>query len=120
MVTLIISEKPKASERIANALADGTVEKKKSGKAIWFEIEINGEKHLVVPAVGHLFTLKQKNNEKWTYPIFETKWVPSFEASKSSSFSKPYFSSASISQYVWGTNFLISSSFLAIIFNVGP
>ena len=91
MVTLIISEKPKASERIANALADGTVEKKKSGKAIWFEIEINGEKHLVVPAVGHLFTLKQKNNEKWTYPIFETKWVPSFEASKSSSFSKPYF-----------------------------
>lgn len=91
MTTLIISEKPKAAERIANALSDGTVRKEHNGKAVWFEIDANGKEVFVVPAVGHLFTLKQKGDGKWTYPIFETEWVPSFEVNKSSAFSKAYF-----------------------------
>ncbi len=91
MSTLIISEKPKAAEKIANALADGNVRKERNGKAVWFQIDCGGEEVLVVPAVGHLFTLKQKGNGSWTYPIFETEWVPSFEASKNSAFSKAYY-----------------------------
>jgi len=91
MTILIISEKPNASMRLATALSEGEVEKKKSGKAVWYEITRNGEKHLVVPAVGHLFSLKQKGNGKWTYPVFESEWAPSFEINKHSSFSKPYF-----------------------------
>jgi len=91
MTTLIISEKPKAAERIASALADGSVKKGSSGKAVWFEITVKKEKTLVVPAVGHLFTLKQKGDGQWTYPIFETEWVPTYEASKEAAFSKVYF-----------------------------
>lgn len=90
MTTLIISEKPKAAERIASALADGSVKKGKSGQASWFEITSRGKRIIVVPAVGHLFTLKQKGNGHWTYPIFETEWVPTYEASKGSAFSKAY------------------------------
>lgn len=91
MTVLIISEKPKAAERIATALSDGPVEKDSSGKAVWFKISVKGEEILVVPAVGHLFSLKQKGDRKWTYPIFETEWVPTFEVNKSSLFSKAYF-----------------------------
>ncbi len=91
MAILIISEKPKASERIANALADGKVEKKKNGKAVWFKITINGEEAFVVPAVGHLFTLKQKGGGGWKYPVWETEWVPIFEVNRKSAFSKVYF-----------------------------
>jgi len=91
MTVLIISEKPKASERIAAALSDGNVEKKKSGKAVWFRIYIEGEKAFVVPAVGHLFSLKQGGNGGWKYPVWKTEWVPIFEVNKSSAFSKAYF-----------------------------
>ncbi|MCD6477856.1 MAG: DNA topoisomerase I [Candidatus Aenigmarchaeota archaeon] len=91
MTTLIISEKPNAAERIATALSNGNVKKEKNGKAVWFEINRNGEKILVVPAVGHLFTLKQKGDDGWIYPVFETEWAPSFEVNKSSAFSKIYF-----------------------------
>ncbi len=90
LTILIISEKPKAAEKIAYALSEEDVKKERNGKAVWFEIFINGEEVLVVPAVGHLFGLKQKGKKDWKYPIFETEWVPSFE-SKNSAFSKPYF-----------------------------
>lgn len=90
MTTLIISEKPKAAEKIASALAEGSVRKGRNGKAVWFEIEIKGERVLVVPAVGHLFTLKQKGDGKWTYPVWDMEWVPSHEVSKASAFSKVY------------------------------
>ncbi|UCG95875.1 MAG: DNA topoisomerase I [archaeon] len=90
MTTLIISEKPKAAERIASALSDGHLEKGKRGKAVWFEIMVDGKRVLVVPAVGHLYNLKQKGDGKWTYPVFETEWVPSYEVSKNSAFSKAY------------------------------
>ena len=87
MTVLVIAEKPKASTRIANALAEGEIIQKKNGKTFWYEIYRKGEKHLVVPAVGHLFTLKQKGSGGWTYPIFESEWAPSFKVSRSSAFS---------------------------------
>lgn len=89
MTTLIISEKPNAAQRIASALSDGPVEKERRGKAVWFEIRIDGKRVLVVPAVGHLYNLKQKG-EGWNYPVFETEWIPSYEVSKASAFSKAY------------------------------
>lgn len=91
MTVLIIAEKPKASLRIAHALSEGEIENKRRGKAVWYEITRNGERHLVVPAVGHLFTLKQKGDGRWSYPVFEAEWKPSFEVNKQSYFSKSYF-----------------------------
>lgn len=90
--TLVLCEKPTAAKAVAEALAD--VKPKKMGeensKATWYEFERDGEKFVVVPAVGHLFTLKQ-TDKGWAYPAFNVDWVPSFKANKFAAFSEPYF-----------------------------
>ncbi|RLJ02196.1 MAG: DNA topoisomerase I, partial [Candidatus Aenigmatarchaeota archaeon] len=47
--------------------------------------------YYVVPAVGHLFSLVEKEKSGWNYPVFDVEWVPSFEVNKDASFQKPYF-----------------------------
>lgn len=83
---LIITEKPKVAEKMASALGKAT--RKASGGVAYYEIP---DKNIVVaPAVGHLFSLKQKTPGSG-YPIFDIEWIPSFEASESSEFSKKYY-----------------------------
>ncbi|MEM4254767.1 MAG: DNA topoisomerase I [Candidatus Norongarragalinales archaeon] len=82
---LIIAEKPKVAEKIAFAL--GKPVRKTHGGVAYYEIP---EKNaVVVPAVGHLFSLKQKT-PGGGYPIFEIEWLPSFEIDKKNDFSKKY------------------------------
>src|SRR3990167_1979284 len=90
--TLIVTEKPSAAKSIADALATGKVEKKRedNSRAVWYEFTINKKKFITVPAVGHLFTLKQ-SDKGWNYPTFNVEWIPSFKASRFASFSEPYF-----------------------------
>lgn len=87
--TLIITEKPTAAKAVAEALSDSKP-KKLGEKAIWYEFEINKKKYVSVPAVGHLFTLKQ-TDKGWSYPTFNVDWIPSFKANRFSAFSEPYF-----------------------------
>ncbi len=87
--TLIICEKPSASKAIASALADGKPEKF-GEKAVWYEFRKSGKKYISVPAVGHLFTLKQVG-KGWTYPVFDVDWIPSFKATRSAAFTEEYF-----------------------------
>ncbi len=87
---LIIAEKPNASLKIAEALADKKPVKKTVGKVSYYELEHNGKKIVIGCAVGHLFTLAEKDKKAWTYPIFNFEWKPSYQASKSAAFSKPY------------------------------
>ena len=86
---LLISEKPKVSLRIAEALADGPVRKETYKKVSYYILTRGGKKIVVAPAVGHLFTLKQDAGA-YGYPIFDIKWIPSYEASKTSLFTKDY------------------------------
>jgi DNA topoisomerase-1 len=104
--TLIISEKPSAAERIASALADGKVEK--AGKAtFYFKIKHGGKDIVVVPAVGHLFVLDEKDKKaKWTYPIFDMDWRPTYE-DKNNLWAKKYFST--IEKLAKGANEYISA-----------
>jgi len=89
--TLIISEKPSAAERIAYALADGKVERV-GKKAYYFKFKHTGKDIVVVPAVGHLFVLDQKgSNTRWTYPVFDLYWKPTFE-NKNNLWAKKYYS----------------------------
>jgi len=89
--TVIISEKPDASKRIAEALAEGKVTKKEANEAFWFEFTRKKKKFIVVPAVGHLFVLDTvKKKGGWNYPIFDVQWVPT-HTKKGSEFSKKYF-----------------------------
>ncbi len=89
---LIICEKPTAAKAIAYALATGGVEKKSNEgeRAVWYEFQRNREKIVAVPAVGHLFTLKQ-SEKGWGYPTFNVEWVPSFKATRTAAFAEPYF-----------------------------
>jgi len=90
--TLIVSEKPSAAKAIAEALADGEVKTigKEGEKAVYHRFSRDGTEFVVVPAVGHLFTLKQKG-KGWDYPVFDVEWTPTFLANKFAKFTEPYF-----------------------------
>lgn len=92
MYELIITEKPNASKRIAEALADGKPIKE-SIKGVPYYKVTHGKKDLVIGcAVGHLFGLAEKVKSKgFKYPVFDIEWVPNYEISKSAEFSKKYF-----------------------------
>ena len=82
---LIISEKPSTAEKIAGSLG------KHSKKQGYFEVETSKGKAFVAPAVGHLFTLKQKEKSSG-YPVFDIEWVPTPEASEHFAYAEKYIS----------------------------
>ncbi len=84
---LIITEKPQAASKIAQALGKPT--QKAYQKIPYYEIDRNGKKILIACAVGHLFTLKQ-NVPGSHVPIFDISWVPNFMAKKND-FTKKYY-----------------------------
>ena len=90
MYTLIIAEKPTAAKKIAEALADKRPKQFGEKNATWFEFKVGKKKYVSVPAVGHLFSLKQES-KGWDYPRFDVTWIPSFEARRTAAFSKIYF-----------------------------
>lgn len=84
---LIITEKPQAALKISSALGKSV---KKSNKGVpYYEVERDGKKLVIVCAVGHLFTLKQKHSGS-TVPIFDITWVPNHIARKGD-FTKKYY-----------------------------
>ena len=87
---LIIAEKPSAAKKIAEALADKKIKEHKNKKVSYFSLEHNGKEITVVPAVGHLYNLAEKDKKGWKYPVFSTEWKPSYEISKSAAFTKIY------------------------------
>jgi len=87
---LIITEKPKAAEKIASALSHGKMIKESYKKVPYYKIT-RGKKDIVVCcAVGHLFGLAEKDKKGWVYPVFEIEWVPAFEQNNGSKFTKNY------------------------------
>ncbi len=90
MVELIICEKPSAAKKIADALADGKAVKKNEKSVPYYEVT-HGDKDIIVTcAVGHLYTVAEKEKKGWTYPVFDIHWVPSADGSKSADFSRKY------------------------------
>jgi DNA topoisomerase-1 len=87
---LIISEKPQAALKIAQALADKTPVKKRKNNVNYYEITHNNKGIVVASAVGHLYGLGEKGGESWTYPVFETEWKPTYKISKAANYTKDY------------------------------
>jgi len=88
---LIISEKPSAAKRIAHALSTGELKKLGRKDAPYYRITRSGKDIIVVPAVGHLFVLDEKEKgAKWKYPVFSVDWRPTFER-KENLWSKKYY-----------------------------
>ncbi|MBD3303578.1 DNA topoisomerase I [Candidatus Woesearchaeota archaeon] len=91
MYELIITEKPNASKRIAEALAEGKPIKENIKGVPYYKVTHKGNDLVIGCAVGHLFGLAEKEKAGFKYPVFDIEWVPSFEVSKSADFSKKYY-----------------------------
>ena len=82
---LIITEKPDAAKRIAAALDnDGSAKKMSANGVPYYQAYRNGE-IIVVPALGHLYTVAGKEKTKRGYPVFDYQWVPRYLAERGSS-----------------------------------
>jgi DNA topoisomerase-1 len=87
---LIITEKPSAAKKIADALSNSKPIVERNNGVSYYKIT-HGKKDIVVAcAVGHLYSLTEKNKNGWTYPIFDIEWKPTYEINKSSSYTKKY------------------------------
>lgn len=86
---LIITEKPQAAQKIADALTEGKVIKNSLGNVPYYTLQRNGEDIQVVCAVGHLFSIAQVNaRNKW--PTFDIQWAPNYLVRKND-FTKRYY-----------------------------
>ncbi len=85
---LIISEKPQAAQKIAEAL--GSAKKLKESGVNYYQVTRNGKNILVASAVGHLYGLGEKGGESWTYPVFDTEWKATWKTSKELAYTKDY------------------------------
>ena len=72
------------AERIARSL--GAAKKLSRGGISYYKV---GDT-FVAPAVGHIFGLKERKGGRWTYPVFDIEWVPSYKVNKSSEFTRKY------------------------------
>ena len=84
---LIITEKPQAAMKIADAL--GKSEKRNLHGISYYEVNRDGENIVVACAVGHLFTLSQ-NQKGSGYPVFDISWMPNYIVRKAD-FTKKYY-----------------------------
>jgi len=90
MYELIITEKPKASLRIAEALADNKPKKESEKKVPYYKIRHKNRDIIVACAVGHLYGLGEKKKTNYTYPVFDIEWQPTYKRNKESRFTKNY------------------------------
>lgn len=87
---LIITEKPNAAKKLAEALADGKPIKEAFQGVPYYKVTHGKQDIVVGSAVGHLFGLAEKEKKGFRYPTFDIEWVPVSEVSKGAEFSKKY------------------------------
>jgi DNA topoisomerase-1 len=90
MYELIICEKPSASKKMAEALADGKPIREGKDGAYYYKITRGKRDIVIAAAVGHLYGLAEKDKKGWTFPVFNIEWKPAGEINKRSAFSKKY------------------------------
>ncbi len=114
---LLIAEKPNAADRISASIAEGKRATKSVKSVKYYEITRHGKRIIVVPAVGHLFGLKQKSGG-WTYPVFDVEWLPTFKISKEAAYTKNYYDTIKTlakdaDNFVVGTDYDIEGEVIA-------
>jgi len=80
--TLIITEKPDAAQRIASALDMKEKAKKMEDNGVPYYVAKRDREIVVVPALGHLYTVAEERTGRNYYPVFSFKWVPRFAAER--------------------------------------
>jgi DNA topoisomerase-1 len=74
--TLIITEKPDAAKRIAQALDGAGKPKKLKENGVPYFVAHRNRKLVVVPALGHLYTIVHERGKRNYYPVFNFRWTP--------------------------------------------
>lgn len=82
--TLIVTEKPDAAYRIANALDHKEKAERVVERGVPYFVAYRQEKIVVVPALGHLYTVTQAEQGS-SYPLFNVKWAPLYEVERKAS-----------------------------------
>ncbi len=80
--TLIITEKPDAANRIASALDAVGKAKKMVDNGVPYYVAKRSEDIVVVPALGHLYTVANEKKGREDYPVFDLQWVPRYLAER--------------------------------------
>ena len=80
--TLIITEKPDAARRIASALDLNQKPKMIEEDGVPYYIVDRDRNIIVVPALGHLYTVFAETGRKSSYPVFDFRWGPRFQAER--------------------------------------
>jgi len=80
--TLIVTEKPDAAQRIAEALDLRGKPKKVEEKKVPYFMANRDQPLVVVPALGHLYTVVHERGGRNYYPVFNFRWAPRHLAEK--------------------------------------
>lgn len=83
--TLVITEKPDAAERIASALDVKGKPRKMKNRQVPYYIAKRNKDIVVVPALGHLYTVVAESKGRSQYPVFSFKWAPRYAAERNAS-----------------------------------
>jgi len=90
-IELIITEKPKAAQKVAQALADNKVQKENINTVPVYTIKHKDKTIVVTSAVGHLYTIAEKDSKlRGRFPVFDTEWKPVYEVNKNVKYSQNY------------------------------
>ncbi len=82
---MIITEKPDAASRIAAALdVDGKGKRNVDCGVPYYQAYRGGDL-VVVPALGHLYTVASKKKPQSEFPVFDYEWVPRHLAERGAS-----------------------------------
>jgi DNA topoisomerase-1 len=89
--TLIIAEKREAARRIAKALDDNSSPTELHTQGVpYYEAHQDGQRILVLSAIGHLYTIAPKHQRGFTYPVFDVNWVPMYQFNKKAAHTKKW------------------------------
>jgi DNA topoisomerase-1 len=80
--TLVITEKPDAAQRIASALDAKEKAEKMEENGVPYYVAKRDKEIVVVPALGHLYTVAEERSGRNYYPVFSFKWVPRYVAER--------------------------------------
>jgi len=80
--TLIVTEKPDAAQRIAEALDLNGKPKKAEEKNVPYFMAQRDKPLVIVPALGHLYTVVHEHGRRNYYPVFNFKWAPRYVAER--------------------------------------
>ncbi len=88
---LILCEKPDAAARLARSLNEkGSIQEKKMRGVPYYEAFKDGKRLLVISALGHLYTVAPKIDDRDVYPVFDFYWAPRFEVERNSGQTKKW------------------------------